>query len=299
MAGTGKSTIARTIARSRIDSADLAATFFFKRGESERRNLRYFMTTLAHQIAACVPNAGALIKAALDDDSTIGGKDVETQFDRLIKQPLLKILESGTTPKRLVLVVDALDECDQDEDIGLLIRILSETHNLRSHLRVFVTSRPELPIRLGFKNISHTYQGLILHEVSDHIVKEDIRIFIDSRCDAIRQNFNNSVEPRRRLEESWPDTHLRIQLTKRAMPLFISAKIICLFMEKSRDPDGQLRKILAHDQDLGSRYIDLYRPLLDAQVSPREKRKFLATFGSWSAQSSLSCIPWISQASSG
>ena len=47
-------------------------------------------------------------------------------------------------------------------------------------LRVLVTSRPELPIRLGFKQmLDRTYQDLILHEVPKRIIKHDIRLFLE------------------------------------------------------------------------------------------------------------------------
>jgi hypothetical protein len=49
-------------------------------------------------------------------------------------------------------VIDALDECEGENDIRLILRLLAEA-KIRKILRDFVTSRPEMPIRLGFKNI--------------------------------------------------------------------------------------------------------------------------------------------------
>ncbi|KAI0429170.1 hypothetical protein F5Y09DRAFT_264555 [Xylaria sp. FL1042] len=56
--------------------------------------------------------------------------------------------------------IDALDECDEDENITLIIRLLSQANSPKSQsplLRIFLISRPELPIRLGFASVQSTY----------------------------------------------------------------------------------------------------------------------------------------------
>jgi tRNA A37 threonylcarbamoyladenosine biosynthesis protein TsaE len=47
MAGTGKSTISRTIARDFQVSGLLGASFFFKRGEADRSNAKRLFSTIA------------------------------------------------------------------------------------------------------------------------------------------------------------------------------------------------------------------------------------------------------------
>ncbi|KAF5696934.1 hypothetical protein FMUND_15551 [Fusarium mundagurra] len=155
MAGTGKSTIARTVAQLRSDYGDLGASFFFKKEESR-------------------------IEAALlvDDDPAIVGKTLREQFDKLIREPLSKTVETAAAPTSLVIVIDALDECERDADIMLLINVLSQTKLPRPRVRFFLTSRPELPIRLGFGEVKGAYQDLILHEMSAQIVEHDISAFL-------------------------------------------------------------------------------------------------------------------------
>ncbi|PNP52690.1 hypothetical protein FNYG_15820 [Fusarium nygamai] len=79
MAGTGKSTVARTIAHSRSKRGDLGASFFFKRGEMDRGHLNKFMSTLAHQLALSIPGVAFFIKKTLDTNPTIVGKSVKEQ----------------------------------------------------------------------------------------------------------------------------------------------------------------------------------------------------------------------------
>jgi MoxR-like ATPase len=64
MAGTGKSTIARTIARRCSDEGRLGASFFFSRGGGELETARMFVTTLAVQLA----RRHKLLQASIYDD---------------------------------------------------------------------------------------------------------------------------------------------------------------------------------------------------------------------------------------
>ncbi|KAG9639133.1 hypothetical protein KCU64_g13508, partial [Aureobasidium melanogenum] len=62
MAGTGKSTIARTIARRLDDSGHLGASFFFTRGGGDVAHAGMFFTSIAKQLA--LPQL-ATLKAAI------------------------------------------------------------------------------------------------------------------------------------------------------------------------------------------------------------------------------------------
>lgn len=57
-------------------------------------------------------------------------------------------------------MIDALDECERDDDIRLIIYLLSRAKTLSSvRVRVFVTSRPNLPIRPGFNDMAAVVFG--------------------------------------------------------------------------------------------------------------------------------------------
>ncbi|KAI9772136.1 MAG: hypothetical protein M1839_002548 [Geoglossum umbratile] len=101
MAGTGKSTTARTIAQSFADKAQLGARFFFKKGEGDRGNASRFFTTVATDLMARVPGLMSGITEAIDADPAISEKALKDQFEKLILQPL----SETTYPKALALVV--------------------------------------------------------------------------------------------------------------------------------------------------------------------------------------------------
>ena len=106
---------------------------------------------------------------------------------------------------RIALVIDALDECDWEEDVRIIIHLLSQVKHLKSvRLKLFVTSRPELPIRLGFEDISGKYKGLVLHQIPNLIIEHDISAFLEYELARIRDDYNKSVTRDRQLPSDWP-----------------------------------------------------------------------------------------------
>ncbi|KAH7201310.1 hypothetical protein DER44DRAFT_441261 [Fusarium oxysporum] len=284
MAGTGKSTIARTVARSRSKRGDLGASFFFKRGEMDRGNLNKLMSTLAHQLAFSIPGVAFFIKKTLDANPAIVGKSVKEQFEKLIQEPLSEAAATATTPSSVVMVIDALDECDQEADIRLLINILSQAKTVRPHLRVFLTSRPELPIRLGFSEVQGSYQDLVLHDIPARIVEHDIMVFLDDEFKKIRHDFNMIVGDERKLPPDWPGHPAVESLAQMAVPLFIFAATVCRFVgDRKRDsPPIQLRKVLDYESKGHVSQLDrTYRPVLRSlitDISEDDKKQIIKDF---------------------
>jgi hypothetical protein len=57
------------------------------------------------------------IRKTLDEDSNISHKALKDQFEKLILQPLLGIKQARSQSSVLVVVIDALDKCEREEDI--------------------------------------------------------------------------------------------------------------------------------------------------------------------------------------
>jgi cytidylate kinase len=109
-AGTGKSTISRTVARSLAAKGVLSASFFFKRGEGDRGNASRFFTTVAWQLANKLPDLVPHSARALENDAGLVEKAVDVQCEELVLKPFSAIWEkSSTKPKQAVIVIDALD----------------------------------------------------------------------------------------------------------------------------------------------------------------------------------------------
>jgi hypothetical protein len=285
MAGTGKSTISRTIARMRREYGDLGASFFFKRGETDRGNLAKFVPTLARQLAWSIPGVASIIKKAIDADPAVVGEGVRGQFDKLIRDPLSKAVETSASQPSLVIVIDALDECEGDADIKLLLELFSNARSTGSlRVRVLVTSRPELPVRLGFRSIDGTYRDLILHKIPQSIIKHDISVFLRHEFANIRNSFNDLAEEELKLPVHWPGEPNLRKLTMAAAPLFIFAATLCRFINDSclSSPNELLQRVLHLTGSSHASKLDMtYSPVLEQQIinrSGRERRDVIESF---------------------
>ncbi|KAE8132421.1 hypothetical protein BDV38DRAFT_210749 [Aspergillus pseudotamarii] len=91
MAGTGKSTISRTVARSLRDTNNLGASFFFKRGDGDRGNAKKFFPTLTRQLMLWNSELRFGVQKTLNHDPDITSKSLREQFEKLLLQPLLRL----------------------------------------------------------------------------------------------------------------------------------------------------------------------------------------------------------------
>src|SRR5258708_21214833 len=143
LAGIGKSTIARTVAEDAKDLNLLGASFFFSRQEKELSDADLFIPTIAYQLAESHPKVRPAVIKVLLRDPNIFKKSFTTQFKELIIEPLCKI-----TSKPVIIVVDALDECNNSEGAAnQLLQAVVEHCTKSPSLRLLITSRPELHIK--------------------------------------------------------------------------------------------------------------------------------------------------------
>jgi len=79
----------------------------------------------------------------------------------------------------IVVSVDALDEYNNNDDVSPLIRCLAAAGAVEHvDLRIFVTSRQDQPISIGFGDISaDTHQDVMLHDIEQSIVDQDLAVF--------------------------------------------------------------------------------------------------------------------------
>ncbi|KAF5580410.1 hypothetical protein FPANT_9366 [Fusarium pseudoanthophilum] len=265
MAGTGKSTIARTFAKARAKCRDLKASFFFQRGEADRQNLTKFVPSIARQLARTVPGYAQSIKETMDADPDIASKAVAIQFAELVEALLGELREAP-----LLIVIDALDECEGDEHVRSLINILSRVTSNQQHLRILITSRPDLPIRLGFNDTKGNYRALILHDMPVDTIRHDITTFLIDELARIRHDFNSDVPEELELPTDWPGTDNISKLTEMAIPLFIFAATVCRFVSDNRvgSPSEQLSKYFQlSNRNFGTHLGNLYGPVLLSTVT--------------------------------
>jgi WD40 repeat protein len=271
MAGTGKSTISRTIAYELSCKEALGASFFFKRGEGDRGKAARFFPTIATQLIRRLPSLTPHIQDAIETDSRISEMAVSKQFENLIRLPLVKIPSNPQNRPTIVIVIDALDECDEEKDIQAIVSLLPQVKQVTSvRLKFFVTSRPEIPVYVEFKRIRESYRDFILHLVDEDTIEYDITAFLSSKLVEIRDDYNIHPLGGQHLLESWPSSTEVRGLVKMAIPLFIFAATACQLVQNGKhgDPKENLNKILERTRGtqiakLNELYLFVLEQLLD------------------------------------
>ncbi|KIL57658.1 hypothetical protein M378DRAFT_375456 [Amanita muscaria Koide BX008] len=177
LAGIGKSTIAYTIASRAADLNLLGASFCFSRDETDRNNAKSFFTTIAYRL--CVYNE-TFAKAIGDVSKTERGsagttKHPQDQLQALILDPLRSIAQSRSRP--VLIVVDALDECDEKDAFSVLTGLRQLVQNLPS-FKIILTTRPQ-PYLDQFRRSQDGHKLFHLQDIDDKVVDGDIRLYLD------------------------------------------------------------------------------------------------------------------------
>jgi hypothetical protein len=260
-AGTGKSTISRTVAQSLCDNGLFGASFFFKRGHADRSHANLLFPTIARQLADRFPEVALAIAASLDKDSLLCDRYLTKQFEDLLLHPLQSVNPGSTQSAGVVLVIDALDECDNSESIRTTLLLLSRVETITSvRLRIFVTSRPELPVELGFKDMSgYLHDDVRLEKVQETSIAHDIRVFYEHQFSKIREESSLRDDE---LPAHWPGEQNICTLVDQAVPLFIFASTVSRYIYAS--PQRNLATILRQSKEMSVPGLkNTYLPILN------------------------------------
>ena len=208
-------------------------------------------------------------KAALDDNG-ITHKILHDQWKQLVIEPI-STLDIEPVRTALVLVIDAMDECDKQGDIWRVFQLLATAGTLQTvRLRVLITSRPEKDIRDGFTQVLRgVYQESVLHDISKSTVDYDIYNFLNYKF-------------RRTSPNDWPGEQATKHLVQKSAGLFIWAATAYRFLYEGRpfheqrlhlilqgnanitDPEAELNKI----------YITVVKNSIRPNYSEQEKIDF-------------------------
>ncbi|KAB5593282.1 hypothetical protein CTheo_3285 [Ceratobasidium theobromae] len=251
MAGTGKTTIACSFATLLEERKQLAASFFCTRTSPECRNANRILPTIAYQLARYSTPFQSALCGVLGEDPDIGTKNIVKQFERLLKEPLLKVKDA--IPENLVVVIDALDECDDRRGARLVLDVIFRFAPSLP-LKFFVTSRPEPEIYDKMVAQRPTSRTIIhLHEIEKSLVQADIELYLKEE-----------------LSPMSPTEDEIIQLATRSGNLFIYAATLVRYIRptgNSVDPQRRLRSVLTITPESAGKYAEvdaLYAAVLRA-----------------------------------
>jgi hypothetical protein len=237
MAGTGKSTIARTAAREFHRRNWLGASFFF-RSKGDLSNALKFFSTIARQLARFSTALKESICTAIA--GLQGGEVMEDQWTQLIFQPLSQ-LKLGSVFTPVVIVIDALDECKDEVSITRILGLLKKANDLSNvQLRILISSRPESHIRRGLDEAS-VYKNLDLHKIPSDTIENDIFVFFKFKLDEIKTQKGG-------LDPNWPSKDQYTHLVQRAGGLFIYAATVCRFIGAKNAPSTKRLDLILNGQ---------------------------------------------------
>src|SRR5258708_5681874 len=261
LAGIGKPTIARTVAKDAKNRNLLGASFFFSRQEKELSGANLFIPTISYQLAQSHPEVRPAVIKVLQRDPGIVEKSFTKQFKELIIEPLGQIKS-----KPIIIVVDALDECDDSKGAANeLLQAVVEHCTTSPSLRLLITSRPERHIKRVLTNTI----GIVLHDIDQSVVSDDIRRYLREEMSQIPERLDVTVSL------PWPSDRELEQLVKNAGKLFIWAAMAVRFVGdcQGQGPIPGLKTLLSGPIGLNSdspnpyMHLDsLYRSILSHAV---------------------------------
>jgi len=119
LAGTGKSTIAQTFAEMCFADGMLGASFLCSRDFEERSNLQSILPTLAFQLAHRYQDFRQKLLLVLRVNPDVRQESLCSQMEKLIVGPFQQ------TQIPTLIIIDALDECRDQEPASALLSVLS------------------------------------------------------------------------------------------------------------------------------------------------------------------------------
>ena len=263
LAGTGKSTIAQTLADISFADGKLGASFFCSRDFEDRSSLRAIFPTLAFQLAYRYLLYRERLVKVLRANPDVGQESLFSQMERIIVGPL------KAAQTRTLIIIDALDECKDEEPTSAILYVLSRYVDEIPNVKFFITGRPESRIRSGFRleSLRPITKVLRLQDVRRSSVDSDIELFFRTRLTDIAKTRSDYDLP-----SDWPSPSDIRTLCEKAAGFFIYAStIVKLFASRSRTPAEQLDRIISLAQSTaheGRSRIDLlYTQVLEHAVN--------------------------------
>ncbi|KAF8344204.1 uncharacterized protein EI90DRAFT_3114957 [Cantharellus anzutake] len=232
VAGAGKTSIVHTIADRCNREAILLLCFFFRVGEQPRPDCLF--SGIARALASRDADYRTFIISALRKDPTLSTAPFTMQFEELVVSPL-HILRRPSHP--MVVIIDALDECDEEAYQPLAKILCEEVPKLPASIKFFVTSR----------HVDLVNRSLSRHFPIDHLTIDllddtnmhDCAAYIRFQLQELK-NWHPNLAHKLQNEDSAVQ-----EILDRAGGLFIWISTIFRYMKKPRkDPMRTLSNLL-------------------------------------------------------
>ena len=278
MAGTGKTTIAFTFCQILDNIEILGASFFCSHLDTDSSNADLIFPTLAYELAGHSTAASNALLDVLKMDRNMGHKSMRDQFMNLIVTPTKAASKGISTPRPLIIVIDALDECANQSDVSDVLTIIRKYSPILP-LKFFITSRPEREIQNVFRQEGTSrYSKFILHEIEKDIVSADIAIYAREELATIAKGRMTWTPI-----SGWPPEDRLNTLVRLSGTLFIYAATACKYVGGGGSIVERLEDVTTYvspnsPNSETSALDDLYGRILFAAFEWAKRMKFRRCF---------------------
>jgi len=269
-AGTGKSAIARSLAQILDDEGFLAGSFFFFRTDSRRNSVDPFVATLAYQLSDSIPDTLPYIATVVEKDPTICSRSLETQFKKLIADPIC----TSESFVRKLLIIDGLDECINR--MAILRVVFNNLSRLHGHVKFLIVSRPEYDIQRFFESAAASPGQRVdtIRLLGDLQAYDDVRVYLRDSFHRIKQTHPLQAH----FTPDWPSDDAIERLVEKSSGHFIYASTVTKYIENDFDrPQKRLDDILKLRTSSQNPYGALDALYLDILTSSRADHHLLVS----------------------
>ncbi|KAF8336607.1 uncharacterized protein EI90DRAFT_199830 [Cantharellus anzutake] len=237
VAGAGKTSVALSIAEECKSEDISSSSFFFKAGEQSRPD--HLFSGMARSLATNDAAYRVSLISALQKDPALSTASFPTQFEKLVAEPLH--LRTSSSDRPIVIIIDALDECDTKSFPRLADILRKAVPKLPPNIKFFLTSR-QFDLVDRFLSPNYPIDRLTI-DLSDDANLHDCSIYVRSQLHELKD-----VHPG--LEDGIGEEDTLVQsIRERAGGLFIWISTVFDYMKVSGSDAVKMLKNLL-DEDL-------------------------------------------------
>jgi hypothetical protein len=275
-AGTGKSSIAHTVADRFKKLGRLGSCYCFDRNQMAAQRDKNIFTTIARDLADRDKQMRRELANAIHQDTSLKHTtDIQQQWKELIMKPAQTFSETMAGP--IVIVIDALDESGMAASRQHLLRILagkldddeSLITKLPPHIRILLTSRPLPDITNALNGVEHV-QSKSMSNIPSALSQRDIFRYVFHKLSGL---------------EGIEIKDVSTSLTAASDRLFEWARLACAYV-KGDDVAGltvkeRFEAIITHDKGYHVPLLDsMYKLTLEGIFPVNQDKRPLDRFRS-------------------